>query len=105
MKARTPPIADTRSDWQKEQGARCGCRGSDEMCPCQNIERGSWFQETRLEWMFESIQIFGYLNREHVKRKFEISEAQSALDFREAKRRWPAYFQYNPNQKRYEARS
>ena len=23
--------------WQKDQGANCPCRGSDEMCPCQNI--------------------------------------------------------------------
>ena len=24
------------SDWQIEQGRRCGCRGSDEWCGCQN---------------------------------------------------------------------
>jgi len=26
-----------REDWQVEQGKRCGCAGSDEFCPCQNI--------------------------------------------------------------------
>ena len=24
-------------DWQRQQGAACGCRGHDEMCPCQNV--------------------------------------------------------------------
>jgi hypothetical protein len=26
------------SGWQKAQGAKCGCRGQDEMCPCQNVD-------------------------------------------------------------------
>lgn len=25
-----------RDDWQAEQAKRCPCKGSDEMCPCQN---------------------------------------------------------------------
>lgn len=31
---RLPP--DPREAWQIAQGARCPCRGHDEMCPCQN---------------------------------------------------------------------
>ncbi|WP_313014569.1 hypothetical protein [Brevundimonas sp.] len=27
---------ETRSAWQIEQAKKCGCRGSDEYCPCQN---------------------------------------------------------------------
>lgn len=27
------------SDWQKRQAASCGCKGTDEYCPCQNIDR------------------------------------------------------------------
>lgn len=27
----------TTSDWQHEQGQKCGCKGSDENCPCQNV--------------------------------------------------------------------
>jgi len=34
----SPPVPETRSKWQIEQGARCGCRGSDDYCPCQNVE-------------------------------------------------------------------
>lgn len=26
-----------RSKWQVEQGRRCGCGGSNEMCGCQNV--------------------------------------------------------------------
>ena len=27
-----------REQWQIDQGNRCGCKGSDEMCPCQNVD-------------------------------------------------------------------
>lgn len=26
-----------RAQWQIDQGKRCGCGGSDEYCPCQNV--------------------------------------------------------------------
>lgn len=29
---------DAREPWQIAQGAACGCRGADDMCPCQNVE-------------------------------------------------------------------
>lgn len=31
-----PPRVDHRQPWQIEQGNRCGCRGSDDLCACQN---------------------------------------------------------------------
>lgn len=65
----------------------------------------AWFRETRLAWMRESVQIFGFLNRTHVMRKFGVSEPQAAIDFREAQRRWPESFTYNASTKRYEAAS
>jgi hypothetical protein len=27
------------NDWQRRQAAECSCKGSDDMCPCQNVER------------------------------------------------------------------
>ena len=30
---------DTRSQWQIDQGRACSCGGSDEYCPCQNVEK------------------------------------------------------------------
>lgn len=26
-----------REQWQIDQGKKCGCKGTDELCPCQNI--------------------------------------------------------------------
>lgn len=26
-------------DWQRTQAAACPCRGADDWCPCQNVER------------------------------------------------------------------
>lgn len=30
------PGQETYSDWQIEQGRKCGCKGTDEWCGCQN---------------------------------------------------------------------
>ncbi|MBU1606343.1 MAG: hypothetical protein KKD08_05985 [Alphaproteobacteria bacterium] len=32
-------VSETRSAWQIEQGKKCGCRGLDDYCPCQNTDR------------------------------------------------------------------
>lgn len=46
-----------REQWQIDQGARCGCKGSDEMCPCQNVspEQAALIHATNaeelLDWM------------------------------------------------------
>lgn len=31
-----PPRVDPRPQWQIDQGAACACRGTDDICPCQN---------------------------------------------------------------------
>lgn len=61
-----------------------------------------WFSEFRYAWVKESIEIFGFINREHVARKFGISMPQIAVDFREIMRRWPDLMTYNASTKRYE---
>lgn len=33
--------ADLRAQWQKDQAARCGCKGTDDLCGCQN-ENAPW---------------------------------------------------------------
>lgn len=30
-----------RENWQIEQGGKCPCGGSDEYCPCQNVDRSA----------------------------------------------------------------
>lgn len=29
----------SREQWQIDQGKACGCKGHDDMCPCQNVNR------------------------------------------------------------------
>lgn len=31
-----PSRPDPRPQWMIDQGARCGCRGTDDLCECQN---------------------------------------------------------------------
>lgn len=61
----------------------------------------TWFVERRLEWIKESVEIFGYVNRGHIMKKFEITAAQASVDLREAQHRWPDLMDYDPSGKRY----
>jgi hypothetical protein len=65
---------------------------------------GGWFAERRYAWIKESLEIFGTIRREHVMKKFQISEAQASLDLREARSRWPDLMEYDLSEKIYKAR-
>ena len=41
----------------------------------------NWFQRARLDWIRETIRVYGYMNREHLVRKFDISIPQASNDF------------------------
>jgi len=60
-----------------------------------------WFIETRLAWIKESIEIFGFLNREHIVKKFEVSIVQASTDIRMARERWPHLMEYDTREKVY----
>lgn len=64
----------------------------------------TWFKRHRVEWIVESIQIFGFINREHVMRKFDVSTPQASMDIQDAIRNRPDLFAYNASAKRYELR-
>lgn len=61
----------------------------------------TWFQEQRFAWIKESVEIFGYVNRSHIVKKFGITKAQAAVDIREVKSRWPDLMEYDLTGKRY----
>lgn len=61
-----------------------------------------WFQNHRLEWIKETIEIFGFINREHVEKKFRVSTPQASKDLCAAMGRYPALMTYNGSRKRYE---
>lgn len=61
----------------------------------------AWFVETRLAWIKESVEIFGFINREHIMKKFGISTPQASVDIREALKRWPDLMSYDKSAKQY----
>ena len=61
-----------------------------------------WFENYRLEWMKEMLEIYGFINREHLMKKFDISLPQTTLDFNKFKERYPDFMVYNVRSKRYE---
>jgi len=65
----------------------------------------TWFTDHRLAWIKESVEIFGFINREHIQKKFGVSTPQASYDLREAQARWPNLVIYNKSAKRYEART
>lgn len=42
----------------------------------------NWFQKQRQEWIAETLRVFGYINREHIERKFGVSTPQASTDLR-----------------------
>lgn len=62
-----------------------------------------WFARHRQEWIFETLRVFGYINRDHIVKKFGVSIAQAAVDFREFQKENPGVMEYDKSAKRYVA--
>lgn len=62
----------------------------------------TWFQQHRVEWIAETVLIFGFINRDHISRKFGVSTAQASLDLNLAIQTFPGLLTYNTSAKRYE---
>lgn len=60
-----------------------------------------WFDQHRMEWIAETVRVFGFINREHIQRKFGISTAQAAVDLGRFQKRYPGVIVYDKSQKRY----
>lgn len=63
-----------------------------------------WAKRQRMEWIQETLRIFGFINREHLMRKFEISMPQAAKDFSDFQKIWPDAMEYDLSQKKYVAK-
>lgn len=61
-----------------------------------------WFERARLEWIAESIHIVGFIQRDHLRRKFGISRIQATKDLRKFRQLHPEAITYNTSSKRYE---
>lgn len=65
----------------------------------------TWFKEQRFAWIKESVEIFGYVNRTHISKKFGISHQAASEDIREVQARWPDLMDYDLSGKRYVKRT
>lgn len=43
-----------------------------------------FFKDMRVGWILETIRLFGFINRHHVERKFDVSTPQASQDLRDA---------------------
>lgn len=62
-----------------------------------------WFEQHRMEWIAETLRVFGYINREHLERKFGISTPQASTDLNRFMRQCPGVMSYDKSAKRYVA--
>ena len=63
----------------------------------------TYFVRLRQEWIAETLRVFGYINREHIERKFGISTPQASHDLNAFQKAFPDKIVYNKTSKRYEA--
>ena len=60
-----------------------------------------WFEQHRMEWIAETLRVFGFINRGHLMRKFGLSTPQASHDLQEFQRRYPGRMEYDASAKRY----
>ncbi len=60
-----------------------------------------WFERHRQEWIAETLRVFGFINREHLERKFGISTPQASLDLSSFQRHHPKAMTYDASARRY----
>jgi hypothetical protein len=63
----------------------------------------SWAVRQRQGWIAETVRVFGFINREHIKRKFGVSIPQASADLGLFQRNNPGRIVYNVSSKRFEA--
>ena len=64
----------------------------------------TWCRAYRLSWIRDALAVYGFINRDHLRRKFGISRPQASADLTLFARQHPALVRYNASAKRYEAR-
>lgn len=63
-----------------------------------------WFERQRMDWIAETLRIFGFINRDHLERKFGVSTPQASKDLKTFTVLFPDVITYNASSKRYERR-
>lgn len=60
-----------------------------------------WFVRYRMAWIAETLCVFGFINREHLMRKFGVSQPQASIDLKAFQRLHPHALYYDLSAKRY----
>jgi hypothetical protein len=60
-----------------------------------------WFARHRQDWIAEALHVYGFVNREHLQRKFGISVPQASSDLQRFVRTHPADVHYDLSRKCY----
>jgi hypothetical protein len=63
-----------------------------------------WFESQRIAFIAEMLHIYGFINREHLMRKFGISMPQASKDLQSYLQHSAGSVSYHLRRKRYEAR-
>jgi hypothetical protein len=63
----------------------------------------NWFADHRQAWIAETLRVYGFINREHLQRKFGISQPQASHDLKVFQRDNPAEIRYDSSRKCYVA--
>ena len=61
----------------------------------------NWFAKHRQKWIAETLRVFGFINRQHLMRKFGVSMPQASADLAEFQRRNPGAIVYDKSKKCY----
>lgn len=62
-----------------------------------------WFEQHRQDWIEEMLQVYGFINREHLMRKFGVSRPQASADLQTYQHLNPGAVRYDLSAKRYVA--
>ncbi len=61
----------------------------------------NWFQRQRMDWIAETLRVFGFINRAHLEKKFDISTPQASSDLNFFQIIEPGAMRYDAKNKRY----
>ena len=61
----------------------------------------TWAQRKRVQWINEMLDVYGFINRKHIMRKFDVSEPQASKDFTMFLTIFPHRATYDKNTKQY----
>ena len=76
---------------------------ADGSTPAAGVEvRQRWFESRRIAFIADMLHIYGFINREHLMRKFGISRPQASKDLSSFQRNSSGGMVYNVSTKRYE---